>query len=186
MSLFVEISSYQPLMNLSLDINLKNEGNWVNKSRQMYRKHLEGKKNSMTQERIQILNKMGFIWLGTSDKDTTETIGGSEIPISYRRSRDIIWNDNSKGLQQYIEANGSSISLSGSTKLGVWAAKQRREYQKLKLGEKAGITQERVDLLDSIGFDWSPWETKWQLRVNELLEYKREHGDCLVSYERRQ
>ena len=68
----------------------------------------------------------------------------------------------------------------------MWAAKQRREYQKLKLGEKAGITQERVDLLDSIGFDWSPWETKWQLRVNELLEYKREHGDCLVSYERRQ
>jgi hypothetical protein len=151
-------------------------GNWVNKSRQMYRKHQDGEKSSMTPERIEVLNQIGFMWLGTS--------GGADglqlPPMSPQQNRDRIWEKNYQQLKEYIDENGSLISLSGSTKLGVWAARQRREYQKLKLGEKANITQERVDKLNSIGFDWSPWDTKWQMRVNQLLEYKREHGDCLV------
>lgn len=131
----------------------------------------------MTPERVEVLNKMGFIWSGT----TTNYKDGVLTIISAQQSKNQIWNDNFQQLQEYINTHGSTISLSSSTKLGVWAARQRREYQKKQLDEKANITKERVDLLNSIGFDWSPWDTKWQLRVNELLEYKRQHGDCLVS-----
>lgn len=164
-------------------ISSKTTGNWVNKSRQMYRKRVEGEANSMTPERIQILNKMGFIWLGMSlDQNTLGNGDGSPTaPMFCQQSRDRLWNNTYDQLKEYVKENGSTISLSSSTKLGVWAARQRREYQKLKLGEKAGITQKRVDLLNSINFDWTPWDTKWQMRVNELLEYKRGHGDCLVS-----
>lgn len=133
----------------------------------------------MTPERIQILNKMGFAWLGMQTEESHDVSGNTMM--SCKQSRDRTWDNNYQELKEYMKMEGSTTSLSSSTKLGVWAARQRREYQKMEIGEKAGISQHRVDLLNAIGFDWSPWDTKWQMRVDELLEYKREHGDCLVS-----
>jgi len=152
-------------------------GNWVNKSRQMYRKHLEGGKTSMTPARVQVLNEIGFIWSGTKNTAHARVKEGQG---QGQDAKNNIWNNHFQELKRFIEKNGTSISLSSSTKLGVWAARQRREYQKLNLDEKCSITQERVDLLNSIGFDWNPWNTKWRMRVNELLEYKSQHGNCSV------
>ena len=139
----------------------------------------------MTNERIQILNKMGFLWSAGPTTSTIKNIDGSStmvtIPVPHQQNKDQIWIEKFEQIKDYIKVKGSTVSLSGSTKLGVWAAKQRREYQNLKAGQKAAITQERIDMLDSIGFDWSPWDTKWDLRIQELLEYKQKYGDCMVS-----
>jgi hypothetical protein len=147
----------------------------------MYRKHLEGEKTSMTPERVQVLNKIGFIWSGTAPMKHANGHGCGHG----NNGKSDTWSINFQELKRFIEDNGSSISLSSSTKLGVWAARQRREYHNLNLDEKCAITEERVDLLNSIGFDWNPWNTKWRMRVNELLEYKREHGDCSVPVQYR-
>jgi len=148
----------------------------------MYRKHREGGKSSMTPERIQVLDKIGFIWSGTEQTSFTIVENGQEKKIhsSSLHVKTNVWNENFQELKEYIEKNASSTSLSSGTKLGVWAARQRREYQNLQLGEKCSISQQRVDLLNSVGFDWNPWHTKWRMRVGELLEYKKEHGDCMV------
>ena len=58
-------------------------------------------------------------------------------------------------------------------KTNVSAARQKREYQNLQLGNKSSISQEGVDSLNSVGFDWNPWNTKWNMRVRELSGYKQ-------------
>merc|ERR1719330_1015208 len=42
------------------------------------------------------------------------------------------------------------------------------------------MTQERIDLLQNVGFVWHSHEVVWQERLSELMEYKKELGDCLV------
>lgn len=48
----------------------------------------------------------------------------------------------------------------------------------------AGMNEERIALLEQIGFAWSarpPEESdSWNARYQELIEYRRVHGDCLV------
>ena len=74
----------------------------------------------------------------------------------------------------------SNLRSSPYQKLSSWAMRQRREYHNLKRGEKSTMNPRRIELLEKIGFDWSPRETKWNARVKELIEYKKLHGDCLV------
>jgi len=46
------------------------------------------------------------------------------------------------------------------------------------------LTQERIDALDSIGFQWNPGrrvnDDLWEQRFNELCEFKRENGHTNV------
>ena len=58
--------------------------------------------------------------------------------------------------------------------LGRWVRSQR---QKKNRGE---LNEERVDLLNQLGFVWSVPEYEWQLALKYLRSYKNEFGDCLV------
>lgn len=42
------------------------------------------------------------------------------------------------------------------------------------------MTRERIKLLENIGFVWDSHEATWHERLSELLQFKREHGNCLV------
>lgn len=68
--------------------------------------------------------------------------------------------------------------------LGRWVSTQRRHYKALQAGQDSNLmTQEHIDSLESIGFVWvtrDPRHVPWEVRVQELLQYKHEHGDCLV------
>ena len=44
----------------------------------------------------------------------------------------------------------------------------------------SSMTAYREEKLDSIGFIWQAQSDKWMERVHELVEYKREHGNCNV------
>jgi hypothetical protein len=54
----------------------------------------------------------------------------------------------------------------------------------LKSGQASHMTQERIEKLESIG-GWV-WVARdrvdWDVRLSELQQYKKEHGDCLVPY----
>lgn len=71
-------------------------------------------------------------------------------------------------------------------RLGTFVNYQRNAYRNRKLK----ITQERVDKLNSIGFDWKSKceirnersEKKWKSYVNYLKRYKKKYGDLLVPY----
>mmetsp|Transcript_17207 Transcript_17207/g.31795 ORF Transcript_17207/g.31795 Transcript_17207/m.31795 type:complete len:135 (+) Transcript_17207:1-405(+) len=67
--------------------------------------------------------------------------------------------------------------------LGTWVKEQRRKRNMYI--SKADLYKHRIDLLDSIGFVWDPYETQWQEMFERLVKYKEEFGSTLVprSYE---
>jgi len=114
------------------------------------------KKEQLTPELIQRLFTLGFVW----------------DPLAEQ------WEQGIRELLTYKEEHGDClvsgkyITASGH-KLGVWVSTQRRMKEQL--------TPERIQRLDALGFVWDPLAEQWEQGIRELLTYKEEHGDCLVS-----
>ena len=72
-----------------------------------------------------------------------------------------------------------SFVASGNVKLGAWVNKQRTQYRRLKEGKNSQITQERIDLLESIGIEWSVRES-WHFYHQLLQELRKMYGHCPV------
>jgi len=136
----------------------------------MYRKFNNGEKSSLSQPRIDILDDMGFLWVagGLAGSDGKLVLGNKNLWMAkYYELKAHVLQDN-------------EAKLSSRKSLYAWVVRQRREYSKYEMGGNTSLTGEQVKLLESIGFDWSPYETKWKVRVKELEEYKNTFGDCLV------
>jgi len=59
---------------------------------------------------------------------------------------------------KYKEAHGNCLvpnRYKDLPQLGSWVSTQRSHYKALKAGDLTSLTQERVDLLESIGFVWA-------------------------------
>ena len=74
--------------------------------------------------------------------------------------------------------------------LAIWVEEQRRSYKNLKMAnnnkKRSHMTQERIELLDSIGFHWGwkadPFKTDdtdaaWEANFDKLVDYHKTHGD---------
>ena len=148
-------------------------GSWVALVRRCYSEHNRGQKsNYLTQERIEILNSIGFTW------------------SLLQCSNDKRWEANFKKLLQFRERHGH-CNAPQSTPLGKWVQMQRDQYRELEI-RKSGqdtrtrtrpmITQDRLERLNEVGFQWrvAVQAVGWDSRYEELVEYKRLHGNCNV------
>lgn len=120
---------------------------WIKTQRGLF------KKRKMSNEKIKMLNDLGFIW------DPLETT----------------WRNNYNNLKAYIQENGSCDiprNCKQNPVLGTWVTSQRANYKKGKL------PNEKIELLNNINFDWAPHETIWYKSYNELKMYNELHG-CL-------
>ena len=93
---------------------------WCVRQRQRY------KKDKLSQEKIDLLEKINFAW------DTIEQK----------------WDQNFKELKLYFQKNGHTSVPRGEGLLGNWCHNQRTIFNTGKLN------QERIDLLNNIGFKW--------------------------------
>jgi len=96
---------------------------------------------------------------------------------------DIKWHEMFEDLKDYKATYGDCIVPRGfciNVRLASWVAEQRKQYNLMQSGNHTHITQERIDLLNSIGFAWSAPEAAWRRHFNDLKNYKEEHGNCLV------
>lgn len=66
------------------------------------------------------------------------------------------------------------------TALGTWVSAQRRHHRNFAAGRGSQITQERIDSLDALGFEWDALAAQWSGFYQQLVKYKRKFGDCLV------
>jgi len=141
------------------DVNL---GNWVATQRLHYRKYLAGKYSPITQEQIDALESLGFNW-GTANTG---------------------WKGTFEKLVQFKELYGhcqvpQKYSVDGIS-LGTWVTTQRSNYRKYLAGKGSPMTQERIDQLNSIGFDWGTAKTGWEVHFQKLVQFKELHGHCQV------
>jgi len=154
-------------------------GNFVNKQRQLHRKHLEGKTTSLTPERIRVLEQLGLQWSVDARAVT-------------RQKNERVWMERYGELREYQRTHGTCRVPSDhpNTKLVSWVKAQRKEYRRVLLkggGGEGGdvtttsLTPERIQLLDAIGFEASSAHDElFEARMAELREYKDRHGDTLV------
>jgi Helicase associated domain len=129
------------------------------------------KPNPLVQSRIAKLEEIGFNFTVHSDK----------------------WMEQYLMLKAYKEKHGDCqvpTHYAENPKLGRWTHTQRHQRRlKLKLYKKSSISQERIALLDDLGFNWEvrpsieqPRAT-WHQRYDELVEYYTNNGNFLVSPE---
>ena len=85
-----------------------------------------------------------------------------------------MWQTRFEELQEYKQMHGDFKVPQKYGPLGVWVNKQRNEYNKFEKGMKSQLTHERISQLNSINFTRAKTygQDLWELRFNELKEYK--------------
>jgi len=122
--------------NVSHDINPK-LANWVTSQRKQRNLFKSGKASSISPERIEALNRIGFEWV---------------VREPQRRE------DRMRELREYKEEFGNCMvpkRWARNKRLGQWVAEQRKQYRYLMAGKPSHMTPERVVELETVGFVWS-------------------------------
>jgi len=139
-------------------------GIWVSTQKRNYRKYQDGHSLcNITKNRILLLNKIGFEWNLLSDHQ---------------------WDMRYEELVSYLKEFGDTRVPQKFTKnppLGQWVSKQKNNYRKYQEGHSScGIDENRILLLNSIGFEWNLQDDQWEGRYKELVSYVKEFGDTRV------
>lgn len=126
----------------------------------------------LTDDRIRRLEEVGFVWSLRDDwkkhfeelKSFKAEHGHCNVPARYAKNR----------------------------RLGIWVSAQRQQYKALSgadasLQRSTPLTQERINMLSSIGFTWTirsrdTLGESWNQRLQDLKNYKALHGNCLGKY----
>ena len=135
-----------------------NLAGWVNLQRQDYRRRREGLASPMTEQRIEQLEQIGFDWA------PFETSWNSHFCLLERFQ------------QEHGHCNVPKIHIAEGGNLGEWVSSQRKAYPKFLEGSPSSLTQERVDMLNKLGFVWYPSETTWNIKLALLCHFHKTYG----------
>lgn len=125
----------------------------------------------LTEERIRRLDEVGFVWSIRDD-----------------------WQKHYDELKEYKKKHGHCnvpSRYSENRRLGIWVSAQRAAYKSgpkepvENSGRAVPLTQERIDLLNELGFTWTirsrdTLGESWFQRLQELKAFKNKYGHCLV------
>jgi len=155
-------AKYQPNIKLS---------SWVKQQRIQYKSFKEGKESEsqLTAARMAALESIGFVW-----------------PL--RTKLDKKWNYRLEELKKFKEEHDHCRvpdKYPLNPQLATWVSTQRVQFRLYKEGTKQSmITPARIEALDAIGFDWGREGCSdlvdWEVRYEELRQYKEQHGHCRV------
>lgn len=134
-------------------------GSWVMTQRNQYAKLRAGKKSTMNESRIAMLNELDFVW----DK------------------LDYIWSQSYDQLVEFKDEHGHCVVPTTRGSLGLWVRDQRREYGKRNRGEKSLLTEERIERLNEVGFVWDVRDWQFQSKLEELRLYKLMNGHINIK-----
>ena len=111
----------------------------------------------------------------------------TEVLQSLEDSMGQKWLDRYNELTKFAEEYGHCNvpqSYEKNKQLGYWIARQRYQYKRKKDGKKSHMTPGRIELLENLGFQWSPDEKfycSWYERYNELVDFHKQKGHCNVE-----
>ena len=149
-------------------------GIWVMNQRHYYRLLKEGKSSRMIDDRIQKLESIGSQW---------------SLRCSQLKNRETVqWDAQFQEMKKYKEINGHCNVPTRSGSLGIWVNTQRHNYWLSKEGKSSRMSDDRIQKLESIGFQWSlrcglskdEKTVQWDAQFQKLKKYKEMHGHCNV------
>ncbi|MDB8542794.1 Helicase associated domain protein, partial [Turicibacter sanguinis] len=113
------------------------------------------KEGSLPEDKIELLNELNFDW----------------------NSLETHWNQMYQQLKEFfIENNHCNVPdrYTENKILGTWVINQRKAYKEGMLSE------DRIELLNELNFDWNPLETQWNSMYQQLKEFFIENNHCNV------
>lgn len=95
------------------------------------------------------------------------------------------WQKRLEQLKVYKEVNDNCLvprTYAKNPQLGKWVKMQRFQYKLFTENKPSRLTPARIQQLNGIGFSWIVRSRKvtWDVRFEELQEYKKIKGNCLV------
>jgi len=135
---------------------------WVKRQRRQYKLMLEGKRSTMTPERVQLLSDTGFVW----------------------DSHEAIWRHRLDQVCKYKEMHGHCLIPSGYSEdpaLATWVKCQRRQFKLYGEGKSCGITSERIKLLEKIGFEWELRPSPSKRSSSSIVVSRRKGSGMLMN-----
>lgn len=108
---------------------------WVKRQRYQYKLMLEGKPSTMTHERVELLERIGFVW----------------------DSQGAAWYERLAELEEFKNRNGHCNVPSHygkNSRLATWVKCQRRQYKLFQEGKPSNMSQGRINELENLGFSW--------------------------------
>jgi len=116
-------------------------GHFTTNMRYFYRKKEQGQATSLTDERINDLLEIGFVF-----KAGKTPVVASKIKKT--------WDERFQELLEFKEEHGHTIVPQHSGPLGSWVKGQRSDYKRMKAGEKTSFTPEKALRLTEAGFQF--------------------------------
>ena len=107
----------------------------------------------MAGNRVVLLEKIGFVW----------------------NPQESLWMARYEQLKQFQQSHGHCNvprDYFANKKLGFWGMTQRTQYRLRQEGKQAShMTNERVAMLEEIGFNWNVQRSAWMIRYEDLIEF---------------
>ena len=167
-------------------------GPWLVQQRKDYRRSLQDPER-LEPYKIIALERLNIEWDPSQQhwynrfeelKRYKEEHGDCRVPYcigkSFKKSR----KDDESDREENEFGDGDGHEKVKYDSLGVWVKRQRNQYKHFKSGnkEKAGdMSEERISLLESIGFEWSLRSQSWADFFDELQAFKDKHGHTRVE-----
>ena len=160
----------------------KSLANWVSKQRQEHRKFIKGEKASITADRIEALEEIGFCWNAQIDSPVPSR-DDSKV-FTQVDFADEEWHERWQSLLDFMSENNlSSVSeLPKTSSHDVWLKQQRKSFKGDQTQKQKILDPGKMQLLGQIDPLWhlNRHELLWETRYQELVAYAQEHGDCCV------
>jgi superfamily II DNA or RNA helicase len=122
------------------------------------------KKGELSETQIQRMDDIGFVWDFQAQK-AQET-----------------WMKWCRELEAYAREHGNPHvpRTHTDTKLASWVWIQRIRREK-NYGSQPKLTNDQITLLDKLGFRWDVRGEKWAERIEQLKQFREQHGHCDLS-----
>jgi len=144
---------------------------WITKQRKQYQSMKNGKPSTMTEDRVELLNQLEFVWKG---------------PPRGNKPDDLLWMKYYEELRRFHAKNGHGVPRKyyANQKLVHWVYQQRKHYKQLIEGKPTNMTQERIEALEKLDFSWdaklSHTENAWKKNFEKLCLFKLKYGHSRV------
>jgi len=144
------------------------------------------KKGKMSDERIALLKELDFNFSTKPRTRNTATLKDGKKPFLDESE----WQKMYKEMEVVKEKTGKADAHQRSGPLGTWVH-YNRFYRK-----NGKLPEEKIALLDKLGFVWNKNDEQWNVRYQKLIDYKNKNGNfdipsnhelySWVMYQRRQ
>lgn len=133
---------------------------WAQRQREEHRRFNANLKSSLDRVKIKKLTDMGFAW-------ELKTRGDGGRPRAYRPGKPKNEDRFKERIGQLLEVKDrygrfndlKTLTLAGygeTSSLYQWVKAQRKQYKARKAGQWSSLTEERLEMLDNIGFNFEP------------------------------